>query len=88
MFVYMEGGIRAVLNLKVSSSIFCGHGCMSVFLIGFASTIVDLPLPPAISGRDRELQEYVNDPVSKPKPKAVAICGAGGIGKTGLALAV
>ena len=52
------------------------------------STIVDLPLPPTIFGRESELQEYVDVLGATPKPKAVAICGVGGIGKTALALAV
>ena len=62
-------------------------------MIGFASlqtsrssNYIDIPLPPPkFYGRTTELPFYVDALCTKPEPKAAAICGTGGIGKTALA---
>ena len=52
-----------------------------------ASNPPDVPLPPEVFGRDGEIAEYV-EVVRAVEPKAIALCGTGGIGKTALATAV
>ena len=88
LFDYIDRHQRDAKFIGNVEKAFRDEPALLYLLQGVSSSSGEPPLAPTIFGREAEVDDYVGALRATPTPKAIAICGTGGIGKTALALNV